>query len=141
MPMAGAGGDLTTTVATAPTGTILVTAIGVIIIAITTTNDDRERSRSIRAPLPVSGPYPVIASFSWMSALPPKADMCRAQAHVCFGPRADVAMQERMSAMNGSADQSLGAHRDRKLKERAVWPASCGPQASTVGFYDRTGDR
>jgi len=43
MPMAGAGGDLTTTVATAPTGTILVTAIGVIIItttATTTINDD-----------------------------------------------------------------------------------------------------
>jgi len=40
MPMAGAGGDLTTPVVTAPTGIILVTAIGVIIIAITTTNDD-----------------------------------------------------------------------------------------------------
>ena len=76
-----------------------------------------------------------------MSALPPKADMCGATTDVRFGPKADVAMQERMSAMNGSADQSLGAHRDRKLKERAVWLASCGPQASTVGFYDRTGDR
>ena len=41
MPMAGAGGDLTTTVATAPTGTILVTAIGVITTTATTTiNDD-----------------------------------------------------------------------------------------------------
>jgi hypothetical protein len=26
-----------------------------------------------------------------MSALPPKADMCSALAHVCFGPKADVA--------------------------------------------------
>jgi len=25
-----------------------------------------------------------------MSALPPKADMCAAQAHVCFGPKADI---------------------------------------------------
>jgi hypothetical protein len=25
-----------------------------------------------------------------MSALPPKADMCSAQAHVCFGPIADI---------------------------------------------------
>jgi len=25
-----------------------------------------------------------------MSALPPKADMCRAQAHVCYGPIADI---------------------------------------------------
>jgi hypothetical protein len=40
--MAGAGGDLTTTVVTAPTGIILVTAIGVIITttATTTINDD-----------------------------------------------------------------------------------------------------
>ena len=26
-----------------------------------------------------------------MSALPPKADMCVALAHVCFGPKADIA--------------------------------------------------
>src|SRR5262245_30329137 len=26
-----------------------------------------------------------------MSALPPKADMCGAHAHVCFGPKADIA--------------------------------------------------
>src|SRR5262249_4878636 len=26
-----------------------------------------------------------------MSALPPKADMCSAIAHVCFGPKADIA--------------------------------------------------
>jgi hypothetical protein len=39
--MAGAGGDLTTTTATAPTRITLVTTIGVIIIAATTTiNDD-----------------------------------------------------------------------------------------------------
>ena len=25
-----------------------------------------------------------------MSALPPKADMCSARAHVCFGPEADM---------------------------------------------------
>ena len=28
-----------------------------------------------------------------MSALPPKADMCSALGHVCFGPKADVAIQ------------------------------------------------
>ena len=40
------------------------------------------------------------AEFDWrsqehvllMSALPPKADMCSAQAHVCFGPIADIAL-------------------------------------------------
>jgi hypothetical protein len=25
-----------------------------------------------------------------MSALPPKADMCGANSHVCFGPKADI---------------------------------------------------
>jgi hypothetical protein len=38
--MAGAGGDLTTTVDTAPTRITLVTTIGVIIIAATTTIND-----------------------------------------------------------------------------------------------------
>ena len=28
-----------------------------------------------------------------MSALPPKADMCSAKAHVCFGPIADIAYE------------------------------------------------
>src|SRR5262245_46699433 len=28
-----------------------------------------------------------------MSALPPKADMCSAKAHVCFGPKADMPSQ------------------------------------------------
>jgi len=28
-----------------------------------------------------------------MSALPPKADMCGALAHVCFGPIADIAVR------------------------------------------------
>jgi hypothetical protein len=27
-----------------------------------------------------------------MSALPPKADMCSARAHVCYGPEADIAL-------------------------------------------------
>jgi hypothetical protein len=27
-----------------------------------------------------------------MSALPPKADMCSANRHVCFGPKADIAL-------------------------------------------------
>jgi CheY-like chemotaxis protein len=26
-----------------------------------------------------------------MSALPPKADVCSATAHVCYGPKADIA--------------------------------------------------
>jgi len=34
-----------------------------------------------------------------MSALPPKADMCSATAHVCFGPKAGI----------GSIDDFIGA--------------------------------
>jgi len=30
------------------------------------------------------------AAHNCMSALPPKADMCSALAHVCFGPEADI---------------------------------------------------
>jgi hypothetical protein len=33
-----------------------------------------------------------------MSALPPKADMCSAQAHVCFGPIADIASEMKEAA-------------------------------------------
>jgi hypothetical protein len=29
--------------------------------------------------------------FAW-SSLPPKADMCGAVAHVCYGPKADIAL-------------------------------------------------
>jgi len=39
-----------------------------------TLNSDRESGHQLQA----------------MSALPPKADMCAAQAHVCFGPKADI---------------------------------------------------
>src|SRR5215472_9519622 len=31
-----------------------------------------------------------ISRRAMMSALPPKADMCSALAHVCFGPKADI---------------------------------------------------
>ena len=32
----------------------------------------------------------ILLDFSWMSALPPKADMCSALADVRFGPKADM---------------------------------------------------
>jgi hypothetical protein len=34
----------------------------------------------------------VVAERRIMSALPPKADICGAQAYVCFGPTADIAL-------------------------------------------------
>ena len=36
-----------------------------------------------------------------MSALPPKADMCSAQAHVCFVPIADMPVEEPVHSING----------------------------------------
>jgi hypothetical protein len=33
----------------------------------------------------------LLRHVSVMSALPPKADMCGARGHVCFGPKADIA--------------------------------------------------
>jgi hypothetical protein len=39
------------------------------------------------------GQKPTCAPQKVMSALPPKADMCGATAHVCFGPKADIPSQ------------------------------------------------
>jgi hypothetical protein len=33
-----------------------------------------------------------------MSALPPKADICGALAHVCFGPEADIIVQKMLTS-------------------------------------------
>src|SRR5262249_28771069 len=79
MPLAAAGGDLTTTVVTAHTGIILVTAIGVIIIAITTINDDNgSGAYELPLPLPASGcrfistrPSCAIPKLNVMTALTP----------------------------------------------------------------------
>ena len=41
-------------------------------------------------PLSASGQKQTYAVQKGMSGLPPKADMCGALAHVCFGPLADI---------------------------------------------------
>jgi hypothetical protein len=38
-----------------------------------------------------------------ISALPPKADMCSALAHVCFGPKADIPLFIRSPCRRGQA--------------------------------------
>jgi hypothetical protein len=48
-----------------------------------------------------------------MSALPPKADMCGALAHVCFGPKADI---DRESEMKFAEFHT------------AIWPPITDPQ-------------
>src|SRR5262245_51848882 len=40
-----------------------------------------------------------------MSALPPKADMCSALGHVCFGPTADIRTDE--NCLSGSLDTHI----------------------------------
>jgi len=40
-----------------------------------------------------------------MSALPPKADMCSAVVHVCFGPKADIKLLDHLI---GAGEQSGG---------------------------------
>jgi hypothetical protein len=55
-----------------------------------TPNSDRE-----------SGRAPMV-----MSALPPKADMCGANRHVCFGPKADSCRATNIAAL---FDQRVGA--------------------------------
>ena len=49
-----------------------------------------------------------------MSALPPIADMCGANADVCFGPKADIVSPERkkdrLAAVSASGAWSGGSH-------------------------------
>src|SRR5262245_39808471 len=47
-----------------------------------------------------------------MSALPPKADMCIALAHVCFGPKADMLCQ--------GQQQKSGLHPQDDLAEETL---------------------
>src|SRR5262245_54096509 len=47
-----------------------------------------------------------------MSALPPKADMCIAQPHVCFGPIADMASYSRTSSARASTAGGMVRLRD-----------------------------
>jgi hypothetical protein len=55
-----------------------------------------------------------------MSALPPKADVCSAQAHVCFGPIADIRTKQKTTflAVFSSLDQ-LENLRATKLDKRS----------------------
>ena len=46
-----------------------------------------------------------------MSALPPKADVCGALAHVCFGPKADIAIYLITSSANRSNPGPRGGKR------------------------------
>jgi hypothetical protein len=48
-----------------------------------------------------------------MSALPPKADMCGANRHVCFGPIADIASLIRSPRRRGQAAKA--EQRDQEL--------------------------
>src|SRR5262249_49154238 len=46
--------------------------------------------KNVNQPMSALGQKQTCALHSPMSALPPKADMCSALAHVCFGPKADI---------------------------------------------------
>src|SRR5262245_23209922 len=55
-----------------------------------------------------------------MSALPPKADMCSAPPHVCFGPEADMcsarlvsAKSQRRKSFQGLLGKQIGQWRSR----------------------------
>ena len=50
------------------------------------------------------------AAHKVMSALPPRADMCGALAHVCFVPKAD---------MGGSFDHLVGGREQRSWHDKA----------------------
>src|SRR5262249_60681803 len=45
---------------------------------------------AVQSGMSALGQKQTCAAHKLMSALPPKADMCSAQAYVCFGPKADI---------------------------------------------------
>jgi len=45
-----------------------------------------------------------------MSALPPKADMCSALAHVCFGPIADIQYTTAQSTLTVVLGRAASSH-------------------------------
>jgi hypothetical protein len=62
-----------------------------------------------------------------MSALPPKADMCDALAHVCFGPKADIAIllnqligNGEHARRNGQPEPFSGLGIDHQIKPRRL---------------------
>src|SRR5262249_26543544 len=55
--------------------------------------------------------------FIAMSALPPKADMCSALGHVCFGPQADIALIDHLV---GACEQCWWQCDAERLRGRAV---------------------
>src|SRR5262249_6861371 len=69
-------------------------------------------------------PFTFVPSRFGMSALPPIADICSAQAHVRFGPKADIAdliQSPRRRATGSTAGQ----------KDRAPWPSLGLPPTRT----------
>jgi hypothetical protein len=62
-----------------------------------------------------------------MSALPPKADMCSAQAHVCFGPIADIeGLREHF--------QTNAGVRGKTILISVNSPTGSAPTAKTIGI-------
>jgi hypothetical protein len=84
-------------------------------------------------PMSIEGQKQTFAPQKAMSALPLKADMCSALAHVCFGPIADMA--PRRDRFRSSA---LAATRN-SLQNWADRPAA--QKISTSGFFMRQLDR
>jgi hypothetical protein len=55
-----------------------------------------------------------------MSALPPKADMCSAKAHVCFGPKADSTIV-RSAATSVATKRSLCLGWNNRRTHPVLW--------------------
>jgi hypothetical protein len=71
-----------------------------------------------------------------MSALPPKAAMCGALAHVCLGPEADIATAEHMIIV-GPCDNRLGAL--LTVSERVICPVANGAVEIALAERDHFG--
>src|SRR5262245_5775261 len=73
-----------------------------------------------------------------MSALPPKADMCSALAHVCFGPKADIGGSAMLQPGGFNSDVEGGeekAQRCQKHPPAAPERIGCGRSISEAKLF------
>src|SRR5262249_18024647 len=89
-----------------------------------------------------SGGRPSEISQKAMSALPPKADMCSAQPHVCFGPKADMALFDHLIGNGDQSGRNFDADRPRgcQIDDEFVPARTCNREISGLFALEDAAD-
>jgi len=80
------------------------------------------------------GQKPTYALHWGMSALPPKADICSVTAHVCYGPKADIAVNSEERQMSVRFICSVPVKRQNDLKFHSVGVVGIRRQPAPMRF-------